>query len=241
MTCFAFYLFLLFVSYSHGAFRETPASFLGEIHQKIILRCSFYQEINTGSNEPIRIRIEWLKADPQTTPTTATLQSDYKVFHEDRRRIFINHIRTESDDIVTNTSTIEITDSRFEDMGKYKCIINGGSTYGGHESPVADVKLTPRIFVDPTIIKLDRRKDFVELHCNVSWLRWTTAGFNSPNVLLDDKTTSCRETRIEWYAVTQDKKWINPHDPSALETALGYREPASKIQNVVLVILVARS
>ena len=218
---------------SQSAFRETPASFLGEIHQNIILRCSYYQEITPGINEAIRIQIEWLKADPQVTPTAAEKQPVFEVFHADRKRIFIEHALTEGDGIVTNTSTIKILDSRFEDMGKYKCIINKGTTFGGDESPVADVKLTPRVFIDPTIMKLDRRKEYVELHCNVSWLKYATPGFGRQNVLLNDDTTSCRETRIEWYAVTQERNWINPHDPSALESALEKRKPASGIENVV--------
>ena len=138
-----FYLHLFsFTKIVSGAFQETPASFLGEIGSKVTLRCSYYQVYERANNQQIRIRIDWLKAEPQLADTQATLAPPFEPFYEDKRRIFIKYARSEGNDLVKNTSTIEIVEVKYEDMGRYKCVINGGKTYGGEESPVAEIKLS---------------------------------------------------------------------------------------------------
>ena len=133
-------LFTYFGYFVHAAFRETPASYLGEINSRVTLTCAFYQEIGR-LNEPVRIEIEWLKAEPRINPTSTNTPPEFVPFYGDRRRVFVTYVRSEADRLVTNSSTIEITQAKYEDMGKYKCIINKGVTYGGFESPDAEVKL----------------------------------------------------------------------------------------------------
>ena len=139
---FLFSLFIgnFFIPDVFAAFRETPASYLGEINSRVTLTCAFYQEMGR-LNEPIRIEIEWLFAKPRIAPTSSNIAPEFKPFYEDRRRIFVTYARSEADRIVTNSSTIEIRNAMYEDMGKYKCIINKGSTYGGFESPIAEIRL----------------------------------------------------------------------------------------------------
>ena len=132
---------------------------------------------------------------------------------------------------LTNTSTIEIIDALYEDMGRYKCIINGGSTYGGDESPVAEVKLTPRVFIDPTIVTLDRDKRYVALRCDVSWLGWGSSFGLSHNNPSAELFSECTEPRIDWYTTVEDY-WVNPYDKALMTEAMKYRRLASQIENV---------
>ena len=142
-----FYVFLFgqLLNYAYvvyGAFQETPASFLGEINSRVVLRCTYYQEIDRLMSGPIRIRIDWLKAEPQLADTSASLPPPFEPFFEDKRRIFIKYQREEFENLVKNTSIIEIVEAKYEDMGRYKCVVNGGNTYGGDESPEAQIKLS---------------------------------------------------------------------------------------------------
>ena len=112
-------LFIFLLDVTSCGFRETPAFSTGELHEKIVLRCSYYKEFDrlAGASSN-KIRIEWLKADPQITTSggssSSNQQSNFKPFLEDKKRIFIK-IGSTSDtdwknpypDIVTNTRGVQ--------------------------------------------------------------------------------------------------------------------------------------